>query len=56
VESLGDVSNVASVKAGNREAFISSHVNGILLASLINHLLVQAGESEHVDLVNKMLP
>jgi hypothetical protein len=56
VEGLGDVSNVAGVKAGDRDAAIGSHVNGILLTKLINHLLVQAGEGEHADLVNKMFP
>ena len=56
MESLRDVVEVASVKPSDRDATISSHVDGVLGAKLVNHIFSETSEGKHSDLVNQVLP
>jgi len=56
VESLSDVIEVARVKSSDRNTTVGCHVNGVFLAKFVNLLFVQAGVSEHSNLVDHVLP
>ncbi len=56
MESLSDVIEVAGVKSSDGNTTIGSHVNSVLLAKFVDLLLVEAGEGEHANLVDHVLP
>ena len=56
VESLSNVVEISSVHSSDGNSSISSHVNGIVLLDLLNHILREASESKHSDLAGDMVP
>ena len=56
MESLRNVIKVASVEAGNGDTAISSHVDGVFLAELINLLGGETSVGEHTNLVDNVVP
>lgn len=56
MEGLGDVGEVLGVQTGDRDTSVHSHVDGVVLTELVNHILVKSSEGEHANLVGDMGP
>ena len=56
VNTLCKVVNIALVEAGHADTPISSHINVRLLSESLGLLRIQAGETEHADLLDNVAP
>lgn len=56
MERFGYVVKVFCVETANRDSAVCSHVDAVYIAQLFHHLFFEAGESEHTDLVDYVLP
>ena len=56
MERLGNVVQVLGVETGDGDTAIHGHVDVVLLAELVHHVLVEASEGEHANLVGHVLP
>lgn len=56
MERLSNVVEILSVEAANRDSAVCSHVNSVLVAELLYHLLLEASVCKHTNLVDNVLP
>jgi len=56
VEAISNILEVTSVESSNGNAAIHGHVDSVLLAEFVNHILIKAGVSEHTNLVGDVVP
>lgn len=56
VNALREVVDITLVEAGHADTPIGSHINVRLLSESLGLLRVQAGETEHADLLDNMAP
>jgi len=56
VEGLGDIVDVHGVETGDGDTTVHSHIDGVVLAKLINLVLVQSSEREHANLTGDVAP
>jgi len=56
MESGSDAVKVAGVKTSDGDASVHSHVDGVLITELVNHISGQSSEGKHADLVGQVIP
>lgn len=56
MEGTSNVVHVVSVETSNRDSSVLSHVDGVLLSELVDHVLVEASEGEHTNLRSDVVP
>lgn len=56
MERFGYVVKVLCVEPANRDSAVCGHVDAVYVAQLFHHLFFEAGEGEHTDLVDYVLP
>ena len=56
MEGIRNVVEVLCVEAGDGNTTVHCHVDGVVLAELVNHVFVQSSECEHADLIGDVAP
>ena len=56
MESVGDVAQITSVKTGNWNSTVSSHIDSVPLTKIINHSFIKTCKGKHSNLVYQVIP